>query len=364
LNVLLASKPQAIRIDESAMVVYGLSVKGDAKVPLNPVGNADLYLKKVRELLSGHVTGSPGGYPVFLKRWTRMGQMRDQSLEQLLLLGEPEAVVAAVCAPGITDELARRAWWAMEDADNARRLLRSQAVVSGLMGPVLASYLIEHLPFETDTEKMMESVRLVLQPGLLSEAEKADLWKKAGRKLAYQVGFMMAIPDALPDQVSPHPDLERAQAALGGLAQAGNPVAQEFLKTLSAPGQTFLHVLQQVLNKPPTQDVVTEALDAVRRYYAPLRPDGDPDQSLDQLIAEAHGYFGDRGPEPARGCAAALEGRIEALRALRVLSGVGYGIVRPVFGDSTAIGSLMRRKLEPVMRPLFEQIRSLRGAAP
>ena len=29
-----------------------------------------------------------------------MGQMRDESLEQLLLLGEPEAVVAAVSAQG------------------------------------------------------------------------------------------------------------------------------------------------------------------------------------------------------------------------------------------------------------------------
>ena len=90
LNVLLVNKPQAIRIDESAMVVYGLSEQGEAKVPLNPVGRDEQYLKNVRELLSGQVTGSPGGYPVFLKRWSRMGQMRDESLEQLLLLGEPE----------------------------------------------------------------------------------------------------------------------------------------------------------------------------------------------------------------------------------------------------------------------------------
>ena len=81
-----------------------------------------------------------------------MGQMRDESLEQLLLLGEPEAVVAAVCAAGLTDELARRTWWAMEDSENARRMLTKQAVVEGAMGPVLASYLVEHLAFETEPE--------------------------------------------------------------------------------------------------------------------------------------------------------------------------------------------------------------------
>ena len=111
LNVLLANQPQAIRIDESSMTLYGLSEKGEARVALNPNCRDDLYLRKVRELLSGHVLGSPGGYPIYLKRWSRMGQTRDESLEQLLLLGEPEAVAAVTGARGLSDELARRAWW-------------------------------------------------------------------------------------------------------------------------------------------------------------------------------------------------------------------------------------------------------------
>ncbi len=35
-----------------------------------------------------------------------MGQTRDENLEHLLLLGEPDAVVAITCASGLTDELA------------------------------------------------------------------------------------------------------------------------------------------------------------------------------------------------------------------------------------------------------------------
>ena len=185
------------------MTVLGLTPQGEVRVQLNPSGRNEPYLRKVRELLSGHVLGSPGGYPVYLKRWTRMGQMRDESLEQLLLLGEPEAVVAAVCAPGISDELARRAWWAMEDAENGRRLLSSPAVAGGRMGPVLAAYLVDYLPFETEPEPMIESVRLVLQPGLLDAAGRADLWKKARRKLAYYVGFLAAVPDELPADARP-----------------------------------------------------------------------------------------------------------------------------------------------------------------
>ena len=80
LNVLLANRPLAIRIDESSMTVFALSEQGEASVKLNPRGRDDQYLKKVRELLSSQILGSPGGYPIFLRRWTRMGQARRQAI--------------------------------------------------------------------------------------------------------------------------------------------------------------------------------------------------------------------------------------------------------------------------------------------
>ena len=49
LNVLLATSPQAIRINESSMVVFGLSEQGEAKVQLNPNCNDGQYIKKVKE---------------------------------------------------------------------------------------------------------------------------------------------------------------------------------------------------------------------------------------------------------------------------------------------------------------------------
>jgi len=41
LNVMLAQKPQAIRIDDSRMIVYALTEKGEAKVQLNPNCNEE-----------------------------------------------------------------------------------------------------------------------------------------------------------------------------------------------------------------------------------------------------------------------------------------------------------------------------------
>ena len=116
LNVMMAQNVRAVRIDENRMQVFGLTDGGEVRVDLNPAGKHERYVKQVREFLSGYVFGSPGGYPVFLSRWTRMGQAKDENLQQLLMLGEPEAVVAVVHAQGLTPEVAHCAWWCMPES--------------------------------------------------------------------------------------------------------------------------------------------------------------------------------------------------------------------------------------------------------
>ena len=383
LNVLLANKPKAIRIDESRLIVYGLSEKGEAKVALNPTGRAEQYLRAVKELISGHILGSPGGYPVYLRRWTRMGQMRDESLEQLLMLGEPEAVVAAVGSPGLTEALARRAWWAMEDADNARRMLENPNIAASGMGQVLADYLLDYLPFETETDQMTASIRLILESGLIDEAVLDDLWAKSGRKQAYLVGFLQAIPDRLPQPVAPRADAARLDAALQAEIEAGNPIAKLLLRIVGTQGQTYLKAVASVLAKPPNQDLVTATFDCLRDYFSVMRSEDDPKLDLDGLVAEAEtfvaaavttrvadsaqaGEFVD--PEANIGaniaaCLAAAPSTREDLTAMRILSGAGYGLIRPVLSDPATLGSLMRRKLAPVIDPLQARIAQLRGVA-
>lgn len=362
LNVLLANRPLAIRIDEERMIVHGLGPKGEMVIRLNPNTRPDRYLRLVRESISGHVLGSPGGYPVYLRRWTRMGQMRAESLAQLLLLGEPEAVVAAVCSPGLDDELARRAWWAMEDAENARRMLANPAIVAGPMGRVLADYLVDYLPFETEADRMMETVRLVLQTGLADAAVRDDLWRKSARKHAYLVGFLQARPDDLPDRESPRtlaPDLAKGLRSLG---EGGNGVAELVLRVHSAAGQTWLRAVASLLERPSGQDLVVAAFDCLRDYFAPLRPNGDPDLPMGELIADAAQYVAQGRADPAVAACLRLSSALdEDLAAMRVLSGLGYGAIRPVLPDPTALGTPMRRKLAPIVEPIQVRIGTLRG---
>jgi len=113
----------------------------------------------------------------------------------------------------------------------------------------------------------------------------------------------------------------------------------------------------KILQKPPTQDVVATALQVIGNYLRALRPAGDPDQTIEQLQADSSKLL-EHSPEAAA-VAEALPTVAGKLQALYLLSGVGFGVLRPVFRSSDAIGSLMRRKLQPQLDPVMTQLEAL-----
>ena len=363
LNVLLAGEIQAIRIDESAMTVYGLSPRGEAAVKLHPVGRNDPYLRLVREMLAGHAIGSPGGYPVYIQRWTRMGQARDKGLDRLLLLGEPEAVVSVAYSNGLTDELARRAWWAMPVADNARRMLERESVVQGRMGKILADFLIEHLPFENAAHIIIDTVRIVLQRGLIDETARRRLWGKGKHDNAYYVGFLECMPDELPEQHAPRADWEALRPKLEPLLAQGNPYAKQLERTLSGAGQMFLQISEEVLRRPEDQDVVVALLNALAAFFFTVRP-ASCGGSVEAILAETEALCaGDAMPVDLRTLLNTAPELANEVRAMLALSCMNAEVAAPVLARTTATGTLMRKKLEPVAVPILQQMAVLRGLA-
>jgi hypothetical protein len=366
INVLLAGAVEAIRIDESRMTLHALSNKGEAKVQLNPNCRDESYLRRVRETLSSHVLGSPGGYPVYLKRWTRMGQARDEILESLLKLGEPEAVVAVVNASGITDDLARRAWWASQTSDNARCMLRQKAVVRGTMGPVLAEFLVEFLPFEEEACNQIASVSLVLQEGLIELAERMRLWEKARHKHAYYVGFLQAVPDELPDQQAANPAWTSSCQRLAGLLEEGNPFATQLCRLLSPAGQSYLASVDTVLKKPANQDVMVELMQALDRHAASLSLGEYKLDDIEDIVRMAGAMVaGEVGTDSESNQSLQRlirthPGSARHVRAMLVLGLLGETVLNPVFSRTDAIGTVMRKKLKPVTEPIHEQINILK----
>lgn len=346
LNVLFTTDLRAVRIDESNMTLWAKTPDGEASVPLKPNDRTDRYLKRVREQLCGHALGSPGGYPVHLTRWTRQGQtgLSAQHLRQLLLIAEEEAVVAVVHSPALTDELAQYAWWCMPTLENARLMLMRDVVSKGNMGRILAEFLVEHLAFlHEDDVGILDTVAVMIYSGVLTEAERVAIWRRGVHRNAYYVPFLELCPDTLPQPKPARADFEAQRDVLATLPD--NPYATMLSRALSGQGQTFLYATSVILDRPEVQEVVNHCLQALSNWCAPLR-------NLDEATCEqARNALLSVAPQFAAECAA-LEG----------LAAVDADTVRPIFIKTTAIGSLMRRKIEPIVKPLLAHIAVLRKA--
>lgn len=360
LNVLIANA-QAVRIDENSMTVYGLNGEQEMKFPLNPTGRSDQYLQAVRSMLSGAVLDSPGGYPVFLRRWTRMGQIDNEQLDRLLKLGEPEAVMAVVCARNLTNELARRAWWCAPYSEHARRMLESKQVVEGEMGKLLAEHLIEHLPFETEPRDMLNTVRLVLQEGLIDEEQKQKLWESGARKKSYRIGFLETLPHDLPEKQPAREDITLYREALQQLIDAENEFARHLLLMFEEVGQSFLEIAEDVLLNPADQDVASALFNALGRYFVRLRrAEGlrelhEVETLVERMMQEEAGL------QELQQTVSGLE---QEIRAMLTLAHVSEYLLNPIFGQTDAVGTVMNEKIEPVTVPLRKAMHRLRGRDP
>ncbi len=353
LNVLFARPLQAIRIDESRMEIHALSENGEAIIRLNPGCKDEKYLKIVRQWLSSKVLGSPGGYPVFLRRWTRMGPARQDSLEKLLLLGEPEAVVAVVHASGLTNEIARRAWWCAPNSDNARCLLECDAVAKGSMGPDLAQFLVEFLPFEESSMALMKSVRLILQPNLIDEQTKLDIWKRGKRRNAFYIGFIRQCPHSIPVKSKPHPNYD-----LVSTCSKSGKLAARLTSIFSAHGQAGIEVIQTVLGKPNDQEVAVEIFNTIGEYFDISHGKTYRWRELEELenfTSELKHQYRREIDALVNQCPDAKT----SIDALLYLSMVNESLLDPVFGVTDAIGSVMRKRIAHLTGPITQQLKLL-----
>ena len=300
-----------------------------------------------------------------------MGQHRDNiTLHNLLLLGEPEAVAAVVHAPGLTPDLAKLAWWVLPEAEHARRMLVQPQVAESEIARELAKFLVEYLPFETEPNAIMNSVRLVLQPGLISEEEKNNLWKRASRKGIYYVSFLQAMPDDLPGMCSAHPKHADIESQLSFLLAKNNAYALLLNKVLSPGGQVFLKTAESAMDKLADESTSVALFEAIGQYFSEAQSSGVSSdvfhgcgecRDSEGALARAKACMADPeviSPELAAVLAVIPDQR-ERLIAILTLSFVGENLLDSFFSQSDTVGPLMRRKLAPWTKPILDQIRCL-----
>jgi hypothetical protein len=223
---------------------------------------------------------------------------------------------------------------------------------------VLAGFLVEFLPFEEEARDLITSVELVLQENLVSAGTKHKLWEKARVKNAYYVGFLRSTPDDLPGEYPPHPGWQDVREQLAVHCETGNPYAGLLCRLLSGAGQGFLGTTSIVLSKPLNQDVVVALLNAISGYFSSVRPEQVSCEYMDEIekTVDAQLSAADAGDPQLAGVLEAVPAYRDQIRAMLVMSRIGESVVNPIFSRTDAIGTLMRRKLQPVSERIQQQI--------
>lgn len=327
LNVLIATSI-AIRIDTYKLVVVGLNTQfKEQTIELRPSGDSEAYIKEVKKLLVTQVLGAMGGYPSYLKRWSRMGQVASSNLTSLLKLGEVEAVVAVANSTNLDDQLLKVTWWCATNTDNqaeiGRFLLTKEFVTFTETGQEIAQYLLEFLPFVNDTEQLIDTTSLVLQNELINQKDKERLWKQGQRRTAFLVGFVERMQGNLPNELNiqplecQHPDLQIIN---------------------DQQSQIFLATLAHILKKINQEYVLYRALEVLGQYLAHKQI--TLQDSIDKINAQIESLNITSVKEQ------------DKLNARLLLAGVNERLVVSIISAHNLTGSAIRKKLAHVLEPI------------
>jgi hypothetical protein len=177
----------------------------------------------------------------------------------------------------------------------------------------------------------------------------------------YFIGFLEFMAGQLPADQPARADMAEAARLLQPLAEQGNAFAEQFLSLLSANGQTWLKAVSEVLARPSTSLVVYALLDAISRYFHatnyPIKA-----EALEQILADAKALASGELPTPKELTAAlqAAPQYRQQFEAMLALSGLTSKTADPWLLRNTAVGALMRRKIEPLVAPLNLAVQILR----
>ncbi len=330
----------AIRIDEYKMCIFGLDKKkNEHKIQLNPSGDLNKYLTAVKELIVNKVLGSMGGYPSYLKRWSRMGSVSTKNLQSLLKLGDIQAVIAVANNKKLADNILDLVWWCAtntdEQANIARYLLSKEDTKRHRLKYQIAQYLLEFIPFITDVQELMDTVNLLLQNGLISEENKLKLWQQGQRKTAFLIGFLERMPNNLPTK-----DIKTITY---------NNTNKQLNKVLSKQGQIFLQTSALILKKINQEYVLYRLLEILGKYcyHQQIKPVNDIkllQKQVDEVIQTMPNEIRDK-----------------KMYSLLLLAGVSELLVIAPIASYALMGSTIRKKLAPILNPIKKAIDELLG---
>ena len=138
------------------------------------------------------------------------------------------------------------------------------------------------------------------------------------------------------------------------------------LKLLAEKDQTFISASLKILKRSSNQDVVVSFLEAIEAYFQSARLSSFHYDSMSSIVEQVDKLFTDnedemKSNEHLQLLHEAVPELDKEIRAMLILAHTGEPVIRPIFAISDSVGTVMRKKIEPVSSPVSEQLNILQG---
>jgi hypothetical protein len=100
-------------------------------------------------------------------------------------------------------------------------------------------------------------------------------------------------------------------------------------------------------------------LDAIAAYFSSVKPENFTADDIEAISREAEQLCS--ADEEIKAVLEQLPELKDAIRATVILSCLSVKLVNPIFARTDAIGTMMRKKIQPVTTPVFEQLAVLQA---
>jgi hypothetical protein len=210
---------------------------------------------------------------------------------------------------------------------------------------------------------VISTVKLVLQPGLIAEDIRQRIWSRGTHRNAYHLGFLDANPNDLPNPLPARADFNEHRTTLQQLADAGNGTAALLMRVLAGPGQTFLAVSEDQIRHPLDKFTAAHLFEIIGNYFGPVRGLLAADDDVGQVVAAAEAAVDEPRDQGLATLLATAPALTREVRAMLVLGATREALITPIIAQTSATGTVLRRKLEPVTNALLAEYVVLRATA-
>jgi len=126
-------------------------------------------------------------------------------------------------------------------------------------------------------------------------------------------------------------------------------------------GQGYLAGCEFVIKKPATQEAVVSLLDTMVNYFEPIQILEKSYSDMHSLVTDVQDLLLAKENKELEQLLQVIPEVVQDVHSMLILAHAGIQVINPIFAITDAIGSLMRKKIEPVSTPINNCLKTLLG---